>query len=155
MAIKIGDKVMYVPDYCFATTPDAEGNFPWVVGRKVPGRRGEDTTEELSDKELRHRLTKVRKDRTPFGRAGLELLRPKKLWEGVVTAVRDNGKFNVRIEGTRPGIVLEQCNVEVDPTGKKPHTIHEVPTTPALMSSAIEHLPPPAAISQEVVTVHE
>lgn len=156
--MNVGDKVMYVPDHCHALTPDAAGDFPWVVGKRVadgtprPGGRGETKMVEMDHQELLRSVRLSKRDKTPFGRTGMELMHPKKAWPGIIKEVNDDGTVTVVVTGAKHGVTLECRGVKVDPTGKTPHTVHAVPhvQAPVPMPAPVAEVPVEQPVEQPV-----
>lgn len=127
--MQVGDNVNYVPDQCHALIPNmtdhpekgiVRGDYPWVIGFKERG--GE--VREITGVELSNRLKALKRGRKGFAQEGLEFIRPKISWPAVVTAVRGD-EVDLDVDAPNSAVTLH-VTVKVDPTGKKPHTCHEL-----------------------------
>ncbi len=132
--MKVGDKVKYVPDKVHSRERDRNGNFPWVIGKKIKGGG----VQEMSHNEYALMLRGLAKMPEEQRRRMMETLvhvRPALLWDATVRDVVDlpSGKQLVCVDivsGTNPGITLHCDNVPVDETGVVPHTCCECGTVP-------------------------
>ena len=118
--MKIGDNVNYVPAECHALIEDSRGEYPWVVGHK--DRAG--VVRELSDAELVVKIKTMRRQGSSMVKEHLELVRPKTLWPAVVVGI-DGDKVSLDVDQPNSPIT-HHVTVPVDPTGKTPHSCHEI-----------------------------
>ena len=135
--IQVGDVIRYVPHECHATKKDAEGDYPWIIGRL--GRDGK-TIEELEGQELDLFLAGIRRrgaaiskhshlmgSDTPAARQlaqQVKLVRPRKTWPATVTAVNGDGTVDLDIRGANSAVTLHCSNVKIDCNKSCHHTCH-------------------------------
>lgn len=127
--VNVGDTVYYLPHEAHALQADRNGDYAWVMGRKIQrpttGGRFVADVEELSGKDLRDYLELIRRHPDPEReRANLVFLRPAKPWTAQVTAVHDDGSADLDIVSPNGGITLHYPGVPNDETQQKPHSFY-------------------------------
>lgn len=152
--MKAGDQVLYVPHEIHARTPDHRGRLPWAIG--VRGRR-DDGVKRVQGEELNRRLHQVKKNKSSLDKEGLVLMHPVQLWRATVRAVSADGKTaDLDILSPTGFVTLHDDGVEIDPTGKKAHSCHEVPKAqPANIAASAADVPAfePVEVGGESETV--
>lgn len=120
-AIKVGDKVRYVPHICHAHNCDANGNYPWVFGWQEHPKK---EIEELKGARVRQVMGMIRRMANPsVGRRKLTLIRPAQTWNAVVRAVNEDGTVNLDIQSNQGGVILHYNNVKAQKYDE-PHAHH-------------------------------
>jgi len=127
---KAGDKVMYVPDKIHALRPDANGKYPWVLGKKVTvikDRKKEIEIQEIGSegKGVNAFVTSIRRSPNPAkAMEQLVFLRPADPWPATVSAIHEDGSADLDVKSNQGGVTLHLPNVPADPAGTTPHSYH-------------------------------
>lgn len=118
--MEVGDKVLYVPSEVHAKHKNSDGEYAWVIGRKLKG-----VLTELSTREAEKFLATLRGSIRGGSRSGeLICIRPNCSWPALVGCVNSDGTVAIDVDCGGNGVTLHLDSVKVDQVDKKPGTVH-------------------------------